>query len=122
MCASESSQNFENSDATPPSPAPKVTRPRLRTSRVATWCASTCGRRRATGVTAVPTRICSVVAAIADSVTQWIRGGAIPHEREVIPDEDAVPAPCLGRRGYLHRDTRVGVRPDACHADAVAHG
>ena len=53
-----------------------MTRPPLSRSSVASSCASTCGRRRATGVTAVPSRTRDVTAAIALSVTHGSAAGA----------------------------------------------
>jgi hypothetical protein len=57
-----------------PSPAPRTMRPPVRRSKVATSLASLDGRRRATGVTAVPSRIRSVARAAAVSK---IHGSAI---------------------------------------------
>ena len=69
--ASLGSPKAENSrPPSPPRPSPSVRRPALRRSRVTVSLASLIMRRRAMGVTIVPSRIRFVDAAIAASTTQ----------------------------------------------------
>ena len=65
-----------------PSPAPRIMRPPVRRSKVVTSLASLDGRRRATGVIAVPSRIRLVAKAAAVS---RIHGSAISQRRSFSP-------------------------------------
>ena len=68
--ASPGSPKAVNSSGAPPSPAPKIARPPLRRSRLVIALATTCGRRRASGVTASPSLRRVVKAATADRMIQ----------------------------------------------------
>ena len=84
----------------PPRPGAEDHPPAAQVSRVATWRASCCGRRRATGVTSGPSLIRDVASAAAVSSIQG--SPKLPLRRlavdDVVPEEQPVPARLLGRR------------------------
>ena len=86
-----------------------------------TCLATTCGRRRESGVTSVPSAPARSALAIAPSSTHgsWIGRPAPTMELEVVPEEDAVPPRRLGVDGEIDDRRRVGERGDA-HGEA--HG
>ena len=81
----------------------------------------TCGRRRATGVTPVPSMTRSVDAATAPSVTR-IGGSGRPDEPEVVPDEETVPPRVLRGPRELDDRVRVGVGADVGDEQPELHG
>ena len=92
-------------------PAPSTARPPDSSSSVATWSASTCGRRRGTGVTHVPSIRLSVRTATAPSVTHGSTAGPSQTHAEVIPEEERLPA-CL-LRGFREPDDVLRLRERA---------
>ena len=50
-----------------------------------------------------------------------IGGRGVPHEREVIPDEDAVPTGLVSRLRHPDAHVRIRVRADVRQADPVTH-
>ena len=107
--------------ATPPIPAAKTTLPPLSTSSVATWWASTCGRRRGTGVTFVPSTSVEVLAATAASATHGSHaGGPQTKPRWSQISSASQPDRSASSASRDHR-ARIGIGADVGKAEAVTH-
>ena len=119
--ASAGSPNAANSDSTPPIPAAKTARPPLRTSRVATWWARTCGRRRGSGRQVRAQHQARGRAATAASVTQGSAAGEPQtNDRWSQTSSASQPAASASSASCDHV-TGIAVRAEVGEAEAVAH-
>ena len=83
--------------------------------------ATLCTRRRESGVTSAPIRTRNVAQATAARATHGSATARTGAVGDVIPGEEAIPAPLLGPGSQASRHPRVGQLPEQPDIDRALH-